>query len=283
MPGAADTKHFLDTSVVRPLIHGTEAYKRHLQAQLDSRRCYVSDYVLMEFRRSFVCSLIGFYFYLELPTIQTVGDACQLWSQKYSKADLKAVLTLVGKLLDAHELGHEDPDDLHTARLALGRYIKRVDAKIRGKFKDASKDTTHCGRAAVPLSVSITSLSEDLRTFEDAFGDTATCRQRCRIDDVLLSRYRTEVEKCAAAASTLPKNSANRGFIGIAEHLKEVLEKGADGCTCKHCAKIGDAVIALDAPRSMQLEHTDAAFNHLCPLVDQPHRCHQSEVQFHKS
>ena len=283
MSGAADTKHFLDTSVVRPLIHGTEAYKRHLQEQLDSRRCYVSDYVLMEFRRSFLCSLIGFYFYLELPTIQTIGDACQLWSQKYSKADLKAILTLLGKLLDAHELGHDEPDDLETARLALGRYIKRVDTKIRGRFKDASKDTTHCGRAAVPLSVSLTSLSEDLRKFEDTFGDTESCRQRCRIDDVLLSRYRSEVETYVATASTLPKNSANRGFIDVVKHLKEVFEMGADGCTCRQCAKIGDAVIALDAPRSMQLEHTDAAFNHLCPPVDQRHRCHQSEVNFHQS
>ena len=41
--------------------------------------------------------------------------------------------------------------------------------------------------------------------------------------------------------------------------------------------EIGDAIIALDAPRDMQLEHTDHSFDHLCPPIGQPHRKHPSE------
>ncbi|MEQ8957151.1 MAG: hypothetical protein RLP02_04380 [Coleofasciculus sp. C2-GNP5-27] len=43
--------------------------------------------------------------------------------------------------------------------------------------------------------------------------------------------------------------------------------------------KIGDAVIALNAPRQMQLEHTDNSFDYLCPPIEQPHNKHPSENQ----
>jgi hypothetical protein len=37
--------------------------------------------------------------------------------------------------------------------------------------------------------------------------------------------------------------------------------------------------IALDAPRHLQLEHIDQAFDYLCPPIGQPHRKHPSETQ----
>ena len=80
-------------------------------------------------------------------------------------------------------------------------------------------------------------------------------------------------------AADLLKNSQTCGFIRIAESLKDILEKGAIACSCKRCEQIGDVVIALDAPRHMQLEHTDQAFNYLCPPIQQLHRKHPSETQ----
>ncbi|MHC5931988.1 MAG: hypothetical protein ACYTXM_40475, partial [Nostoc sp.] len=77
----------------------------------------------------------------------------------------------------------------------------------------------------------------------------------------------------------LPKNSNTRGFINIAKNLNEILTQGAAACNCKRCEKIGDAVIALNAPRSMQLSHTDNSFNYLCPPINQPHYKHPSENQ----
>ncbi len=56
-------------------------------------------------------------------------------------------------------------------------------------------------------------------------------------------------------ASQLPKNTNTRGFINIANNLKEILTIGEKACDCKRCEKIGDAVIALSAPRNLQLEH----------------------------
>lgn len=265
--------------MLRPLLHGSHAYRRYFAEQLGDDPCYVSRYVLMEYRRSFIQSLIGFYFYLELPTVETVGDAFQLWSHKFRKGELKAVLQLVGQLLDSHQLSQDDPRDLERAKREVGRFIKLIDAKARQTFKDVSKDTTHCARAAVPLEVDLSRLSEDLRRFVDAFGDTKTCRTNCRIHDFILNRHRAQVEGYSKQAAALPKSASNRGFIAISEQLDRVIEGGANHCSCAHCEKIGDAVIALDAPRDMQLEHVDESFEHLCPPIGQPHRLLPSEVR----
>lgn len=85
------------------------------------------------------------------------------------------------------------------------------------------------------------------------------------------------IEQLIQIASQLPKNTNTRGFINIVTNLKEILKTGATACDCKRCEKIGDAVIALDAPRSMQLEYTDNSFDYLCPTINQPHYKHPSE------
>jgi len=122
-------------------------------------------------------------------------------------------------------------------------------------------------------------MAAGFKLFVEAFNDVETCRARCRIDHFLLNRYRAEVKAYIGQATQLPNHTNTRGFIAIAENLREILEKGGAACSCRQCERIGDAVIALDAPRNMQLEHTDHSFNHLCPPIDQPHQQHRSETQ----
>ncbi|WP_017654888.1 hypothetical protein [Fortiea contorta] len=120
---------------------------------------------------------------------------------------------------------------------------------------------------------------EGLKQFADEFGDVETCRSKCQIDQFLLVQYRSEIEQLVEQADQLPKNSNTRGFINIAKNLKEILTSCAAACNCKRCEKIGDVVIALNAPRNMQLEHTDNSFDYLCPPINQPHYKHPSETQ----
>lgn len=82
-------------------------------------------------------------------------------------------------------------------------------------------------------------------------------RGRCRIDRFVLVTYRSSVDRYIQGGSALPSNKDTSGFKKIAEQLSEIVAGGADKCSCTRCEKIGDAVIALDADRQMQLEHTD--------------------------
>jgi hypothetical protein len=80
-------------------------------------------------------------------------------------------------------------------------------------------------------------------------------------------------------SGVLRKNNTTSGFVKIAESLKKVIDNGEKTCTCKLCEKVGDAVIALDIPDGMQLEHTDNSFDYLCPVIQKIHRKHPSETK----
>ncbi|MDZ7962907.1 MAG: hypothetical protein RMY34_34430 [Aulosira sp. DedQUE10] len=273
------TQHFLDTSVLRSLLLSTQAYKQYFESQFTDQPLYISNYVQMEMKRSYLINLISFYFVLRLETINNIGDAIALWSNRFKTSELKAILQLIPQLFSTHQLNFSSHQDKETALSVLAIYIKRFELILRKKFNNTNIDSTACARALVPLTLDLKNPAVGLKQFADEFGDVETCRSKCQIDQFLLVQYRDEIEQLVEQASQLPKNSNTRGFIKIAQNLKEILVQGAVACNCKRCEKIGDAVIALNAPRSMQLEHTDNSFDYLCSTINQPHYKHLSENQ----
>lgn len=272
-------KHFLDTSVARSKLLGTLAYKQYFESQFADQPLYISNYVQMEIKRSYLINLISFYFVLHLETINNIGDAIALWSNRFKTSELKAILQLIPQLFSIHQLNFSSPQDKEKALSILGIYIKRFELILRRKFNNTNIDSTACARALVSLNVDLKNPVLGLKQFADEFGDVKTCRSKCQIDQFLLVQYRSEISRLVEQASQLPKNTNTRGFINIANNLKEILAVGATACDCKRCEKIGDAVIALDAPRNMRLEHTDNSFDYLCPPINQPHYKHPSENQ----
>lgn len=277
----ASSKHFLDTSVLRPMLLGSRIYREYFSDQFGQDNLYISRYVKMEFRRSFIKALIDFYFMLDMPQMRTIDDAFSLWSEKFRTSELKAILQIAGQLFATQSLSTSNPHHKKKALIELARLIKRYQIKLNGKFKDTATDTPRCARGGVTLNLKMTdldSIKKSLREFVDKFNDVDNCRNNCRIDTFLLTRRKTTVERYVELGNKSPKNDDTKGFKKIAENFEEVLQNGSKSCTCKRCEKIGDAVIALDAPRDMTLEHTDSSFNHLCPPIAQPHRHHRSQT-----
>jgi hypothetical protein len=275
-------KHFLDTSVARPILTGATKYRAYYSSQFKTDRLYVSRFVKMEFRRSFILNLINFFDVLDMPEIQCIDDATTLWSNRFKTSELKAVLQIIAKLFDTQRLSGSSAKDKEKALRVLGILIKRYQTLIEG-YTDVGTNTTHCARAQVPLNIDLANLREDITTFFERFNDTKTCRDNCVIDKFLLARYRTEVERYVTVAKSLKTGKGNDGFKRIAENLEQILSGGPSACSCKRCEKIGDAVIALDTPRNLPIEHTDYSFDHLCSELAQPHRRHPSEVTFFAS
>jgi hypothetical protein len=279
MDDSSIPQHFLDTSVLRSLLLGTQVYKQYFESRFTDQQLYISNYVQMEMKRSYLINLISFYFVLRLETINNIGDAITLWSNKFKTSELKAILQLIPQLFSTHQLNFSSPQDKEKALAILGIYIKRFELLLRKKFNNTNNDATACARAIVPLNLDLQNAAAGLKQFADEFGDVDTCRSKCQIDQFLLVQYRSEIEQLVQIASQLPKNSNTRGFIKVVNNLKDILAQGAAACDCKGCAKIGDAVIALNVPRNMQLEHTDNSFDYLCPVINQPHYKHPSENQ----
>jgi hypothetical protein len=173
-----------------------------------------------------------------------------------------AILQVIPQLFSTRQLNFSSPEDKQKALSLLAIYIKRFDLIIKTKYNH-SEDYTAC--ALVPLNIDLKNPAIGLNKFVLEFEDTKTCRSKCNIDQFLLIQYRSKLEQIVEIASQLPRNTNTRGFLNIANNLKEILISGATACDCKRCEKIGDAVIALNTPRNIQLEHTDNSFDYLCP------------------
>ena len=67
-------KHFLDTSVLRPLISSSTRVKKYYENILEGN-LYYSSYVKMEFIRGFIIPSMNFYSTLKMPNITSISDA----------------------------------------------------------------------------------------------------------------------------------------------------------------------------------------------------------------
>ncbi|BAU14510.1 hypothetical protein LEP3755_50580 [Leptolyngbya sp. NIES-3755] len=268
------TGHFLDSSVVRPMMLGTQAYQQYFEDQFSQHPCYISPFIVMEMQRSYLRNAIEFYFTLRLPTIPTLSDALTFWSNRYQGSKHKAVQQLIAELLktDLSDLNL----DKQVALSTIASLIKSFIESLQAKFIHVGEDSTLCARV-ISFS-SLDDIEQAIAEFAIVFDDVKTCRSQCRIEQSLLTDYRPEITAYLQQAETLTILPTTRGFLKIVQNLQEILAQGESACSCKRCERIGDAVIALDAPRKMQLEHTDHSFDYLCPPIQQPHRKHPSET-----
>ena len=275
-------EHFLDTSVGRPIMTGSSRYKRYFRLQFEDRTKYVSVYVSMEFRRSFIRTAIDFYDLLSWDTIETIGDALSYWSEKFRTRDHKAIIQFIAGIVDTQSVSLTEPLDLKKFRKAVGLRILNYDGLWRRTFTNIGHDSTHCARAVPTLEESAGDTEETFSRFIESFDNTTECRANCDIDNFFLQRFRPHVEEYIALAATIKRNHDTKGFRDIAENLKKIIDQGPNACSCKMCEKVGDAVIALDAPREMRLEHTDRSHNLLCEIIEQPHFKHPSHSEIIK-
>jgi hypothetical protein len=271
-----ESKHFLDSSVIRPLILGSRSYRYYLKSELPQDWCYTSSFVQMELRRGYLMTVIAFFFTLDLRTIGSIEDGFALWSNRFQPREIKAVLQLASQLFAAHKLDHKRLKDKRTALIVLGQYIRRIELKFR-RYKNPGKDSIHCSKGQMKLNRT-SEMRNDIKDFSDRFESSEN--SNCEIRDALLSKYRKEIEEYVRLNNSLKEDKLNKGFKAVASRLEQIIAEGIDGCSC--CEKVGDAVIALDAPREMVLEALDYSFDYLCPPIKQPHRRLPSEAKFVK-
>ena len=274
-------KHFLDTSVLRPIMLGTEVYKQHFQYHFGDNALYTSKYILMEFKRSYICNIIDFYFVLDMPNMITINDALTFWSHKYTKSELKAIIQFISQIINSYQLSIDNPKEKEKALLQIGRYIKRIELKLRRRFLDIGKNETHCYRALIAFK-NYGDIKTNFMDFIQEFKNNKLCRSKCDIDKFFYVKYKNFADQFIAYCDKLenPSNVKNKGFKDIVENLRNALDENKFSCSL--CDKIGDSVIALEAPRNMRLEHTDHSFDHLCSAIKQPHFKHPSETEIVK-
>lgn len=273
-------KYFLDTSIVRPYLQSSNPYKQYLKTIFRKNPLYITKYVKMEYYRGYLRNLLDFYFHLSMDSIKTFGDAIFIWNHTFQSRKHKVISEFVANLFNTHTLNMKDMNDKSNALIILATYIKRMAIKIKRSFRDIGKDETKCARANILLEgISVgDNIADKFYNFIQEFDNVTKCRSQCTIDIFFLKKYKAETIICAEYLKKLnnQKRPENAGFVKIVSALENAMNNNK--FSCHLCGIIGDAVIALEAPRDMRLEHTDHSFDHLCNIVNQPHYKHPHET-----
>lgn len=281
------TDHFIESSVARGILTGTHSYGEWLRKEMPNGHRFTSPFVAMELCRSYLCGMIEFYHTLNMVTISTVSDAIKFWSHRYQPRDVKLGCLIIGDLLSLIEEQYAtagvrtaNPNDKAYALTVLADLIGNFEIHIRRTLAVLQGQKLYCSRAQVSMAFSADTIAEDLQRYLDEFDDVTSHKAQCSIVQLLVSG-KADIDQWQSAAEKLKSTQANQPIRDFVNRVVEAASDPSNNCSCNNCGVIGDAVITLDAPRSMCLEHTDDSFNFLCGNIGQPHNQRPSEVAFH--
>jgi|GEM_PF-6353482 len=272
-------KSFLDTSVVYKTQLGTSLMKKHLQANVP-KAWYINNYVQMEFFRGNVIYWIYLYFESAAEQYETFGDAFKLYSEGFGRQAKNAVAVLTTIEMDG--VSFSKSEDKHICREKLQDFIYEMLIEFGESFTDMGTDPTYCTRMKFKLK--IPNVAEErvrqLQSFGLHFRDEATCRAKCSISELFTrSAHRAKLDAISGATAEGATNDKLKKIQVAIEKSKE----DPDKITCKRCAKMGDAIIALALDSSWKLHTMDTVHQPISSALHLESHTHPSEQALAKA
>jgi hypothetical protein len=217
----------------------------------------------MEYLRGVVLNLIELYFLLQKS--ESVGDALIDWSQKIrQERKLKVVLMTAHRWVVAQEDWQHRPDSLRRLAELIVRSVREFD----DAFPLGAADPLRCqlGKVEVPNRLvheqMVSDLYESLRRIQAGIPECALCRfrkaQQRRLRNRKIDLYGEATRKHFAAYPA---------FVRLAHQLEGLLADAGTQPSCRYCEQVGDAILALNAPRPAVLVTADRAFVPLGQLL----------------
>lgn len=261
---------YADTSILIPLLLAPTDYREYVKAATGTSQPYYTAYNVMEFKNAVLCRCIALYSVVTMPQYKTTQDAFYYFGQRFKKErDNILLISILGSILLRRKVDLNNPAHKELALSEIWRVVKELHRAFRSTFIDCGEDRTRCLRARVELNFDAEDVQQEVERFVQAFSMT-NYRPKCRVDHLVEDRCKEEALRFVEEAAVVKGREAD-GFRAQAKRVDKVLN-GTASKTCQQCASMGDAVIALQAPRQMMLDHTDRSFDYLCPATKQQHR-----------
>lgn len=250
-----DGDYFLETSVPRQMLFGHSLIKEEIRTYL--RRCaqkWSSFYVLMEYKRSVVKTLIDFYFVAKEE--KTPSDALHYFQEGFKTRQNKIILSAIATLLEDSEIAN---DKL--------RFLVKLETLIFGSFQYFHDliDKYIENRTGCPLGkISI----EDGTPREEAyrkFSEEIDCVRRCSLDGLLKDR-KGQLKLLIREGEKDPHDK-NKGFQEALLLIKSAIGTLDVLKTKTNCMKIGDIIITLEVPKRLQILTFDRGFESTCQIL----------------
>jgi hypothetical protein len=264
MPKRKKTKYLVETSAIPvSLGESTAAHCDHFAEQVADGTLHTSVYIRKEFIHRWVRYYIEMAFtadhFSDLPS--ALFHLNQAFSTRDIKTENHAIAVLLqqkGRINNCRSMAKE------LGRLAVGE-LKRFDRL----FQSRTRNTCGCQIGGKELKVDYNYFFDDLRRFVTSIGVVTDCR----VNEFLgFSRH-------GSAPRLLEVEGVHKTKAG--KELSRLYEE-RKWTTCVKCAKIGDAVIALEQPNSFCLVHIDHDFKVLCSATNRPYKPILSERAIEK-
>lgn len=250
----AKKKYLIETSAV-PVALGesTPAHGEHFRDAVADGQSYTSVYIRQEFIRRWI--LYGIKMAFRIDHFQDLPSAMHHLNQEFSIRDVKTQNYLLAEMLRRKGSVHSGRDMAKEfARLAIAQ-LRKFDRQFSSRTSNSCK----CKVGGKELKVDFNHLFDDLRAFRRLFDSVDDCEVNAFLG----------LSKSGKGARLLEVDGVQRTKAG--ENLAK-LKAGDKWITCTQCARIGDAVIALDQPRSWYLVHIDKDFPILCKATGRQHK-----------
>jgi hypothetical protein len=258
-----ERRFFLETSAVIYRLHGHSLMQQAVQETIGDATAEVSPFVRMEYLRGVVLNLIELYFLLQKS--ESVGDALIDWSQKIrQERKLKVVLMTAHRWIVAQEDWQHRHDSLRRLAEVIVRSVREFD----DAFPVGATDALRCQLGKVEVldqlfhEQLVRNLYESLRRIQTGIPECALCRFR-KIQQRRLRNRRIDLY----GEATRKHFAAYPAFVRLAHQLDGLLTTVGTQPSCRYCEQVGDAILALHAPRHAVLVTADRAFIPLGQLL----------------
>ena len=246
---ATNKKLFLETSVPRKRLFGHSLSKKQIDEFIGPSKCWSSQYVRMEFKRSVVQNLIHVYNVAQEE--DSPGDTLNVISETFSNRLPKLLLSALSSLAS-------EPDIIGNKQkflFKLETLIKLAEQYLDDLVEDYVNNETGC-----PLARASTKESYE------KFLDEIDCKAECRVER-LWRRSKDSLKRLTGVQSTQPPHSRNSGFTKPLPLIKQAITDPSRPKSKQNCMEAGDFVIALEMPKQYLLLTFDRAFESICQII----------------
>jgi len=246
----ASEKYFIETSIARHAIFGHKAVKGEIRSIIKGKKRSSSYFVFMEYKRSFLCNLIEFYFVVK--SSDTLAEALKIWNEKFQIRKIKDITFAMATLLDEGTGNFRQEIALTKLKtLIIDAYLQFLilinDSFVENQIKCLLGKRYLFETGAIPSE-------KDFKDFYDFFQEDYA--EECQI-----KKYTKKNAK--KLAEIVAKAIEGQNF----KQIQNVLNS-QNSNNCYRCSTIGDSLLTLEIPKGFTVLTFDRGVDSLCKLLN---------------
>lgn len=242
-------EYFLETSIAVKLLFGHSSVKETIRKEIKGANLHTSLYVLMEYKRLIVKTLIEFYYVVKEE--DSPGEALSYYTETFSNRGPKVIISALGQLVAESDLTNDKEKFLLKLETLIESAIRHLGNLVSSKFVP---NKTHCPLAKASIEDGF-----------DHFLEEIECKAECSVD-VLWKENKSNLKRFSDEAGQAP-HLTNNGFKKPLPLIEGAITNPTLPKSKNNCKKVGDFIIALEMPKHMRLLTFDKAFDSICKIL----------------